>query len=151
MDFKNLKPSVDFKDPATLCTLGGCVILLFASFLPIVKVLGDTESLMGGNHHGILHLILVIAIAALVVFNLEKIASGVMAAEIIWAIWDIRSVGSDVSDANKLYKAFTGENAASLQIAFYLLIIGAIALVAGLVLIGMRSKKSTQAPAQPMM
>jgi len=60
-------------------------------------------------------------------------------------------VGSDVSDANKLYKAFTGENAASLQIAFYLLIIGAIALVAGLVLIGMRSKKSTQAPAQPMM
>ncbi|MEE3352431.1 MAG: hypothetical protein VZR13_08485, partial [Saccharofermentanaceae bacterium] len=97
MDFKNLKPSVDFKDPATLCTLGGSVILFFASFLPIVKVLGDTESLMGGNHHGILHLILVIAIAALVVFNLEKIASGVMAAEIIWAIWDIRSVGSDVS------------------------------------------------------
>ena len=150
MDFKNLKPSVDFNDPATLCTLGGCVLLLLASFLPVIKQLNQNISLMQGNHHGILHLILVIAIAALLVFNLQKILSGVMAAEIVWCIWDIRSVVSTVSDDNKLLKG-TSFPKSSMQIGFFLLIIGALALVGALVLISMKAKKNTQAPAQPMM
>jgi hypothetical protein len=145
MDLKKIK--VDFKDPATLCTLGGCVILLLASFLPIVKAAGITSSLMDGNHHGVVHIILIIAIAVLLVINQPKILSGVMTAEVVWCLWDMRSVASDVSDLNKLSTSWGGSKVASLQIAFYLLIIGALALIAGIVLATMNAKKS--APAQP--
>ena len=121
------------------------------SFLPITKIkLGGSSAsfnLAGDySHHGVVHIILVIAIVVLLVLGLEKIFSGVAAAEIIWAIIDIRNVASDVSDSNKLIKG-----AASFQIGFFLLIIGALALVGALVLISMKAKKSTSAPAQPMM
>ena len=149
MDLKKIK--VDFKDPATLCTLGGCVILLLSCFLPVIKDLGSNVNLMGGNHHGVVHLILVIAIVVLLILNQQKILSGVLAAEIVWCIWDIRSVAKTVSDENKYGKMIFDEKVASFQIGFFLLIIGALALVGALVLISMNAKKSAPAqPTQPM-
>lgn len=156
MDFKNLKPSVDFKDPATLCTLGGSVILFFASFLPIVKVLGDTESLMGDYHHqGIFLLILAIATVVILVLGLDrqKFLNSALGASAAVGLWGIINGITGLSATKKDFKDSGVDKYAStsFSIGFFVLILGVIAIVGAIVLINMNAKKSTPAQAQPMM
>lgn len=143
------KLKIDFKSPSTICLLAGSLVILLATFLPAAKVsfmgISETGNLMSDyGHHGIFHLILVIAIVVMLVLDKKPVVSGLAAAEVIWAIVDIRNVASDVSDANKIVK-----DAASFGIGFFFLIIGALALVAGVVLLNINAKKNA-APAQPM-
>lgn len=147
MDLKK----IDFKSPSTIAALAGSILVILGSFLPVSKVdvsiMKESYNLMGSyGHHGIFHLILAIAIVVLLVLGKEKIMSGVIAAEVIWAVIDIRNVISDVNDANKLIKG-----SASTQFGLYVLIIGAVALVVALVLASLKAKKSSGPAAQPMM
>ena len=143
------KLKINFKDPATLATLGGCLLVIIGSILPAAKVsfmgMSESASLMqsGYNHHGIVHLILAIAIIVVLVIDKKKIVMGLAAAEVIWCINDIRGVASDVNDANKIVK-----DAASLGIGFWLIVIGAVAFVAAIVLMTLAEKKNAGAPAQ---
>lgn len=161
MDFKNLKPSVDFKDPTTLCTLGGCVLLLLASFLPQAQVKVPILGTQTGNlmshyaHQGIFLLILSIGAAAVLILNIskEKVLPGVLGALAAIGLWSIIAVFRDVSDAKKEIKAssvLSGSASASYSIGFFVLILGVIAVAAAIVLNTMNAKKAGPAQAQPM-
>lgn len=164
MDFKNLKPSLDIKEPATIATLVGSVLLLLASFLPIetakVSFMSMSEStsrnLMGDYHHqGIFLLILAIATVVILVLGLDrqKFLNSALGASAAVGLWGIINGITGLSATKKDFKDSGVDKYAStsFSIGFFVLILGVIAIVGAIVLINMNSKKSTPAQAQPMM
>ena len=164
MDFKNLKPGLDIKEPATIATLVGSVLLLLASFLPIetakVSFMSMSEStsrnLMGDYHHqGIFLLILAIATVVILVLGLDrqKFLNSALGATAAVGLWGIINGITGLSATKKDLKAAGMEKYAStsLSIGFYVLVLGVLAIAGAIVLINMNSKKSTPAQAQPMM
>ena len=159
MDLNKIK--VDFKDPVTIATIVGSVLLLLASFLPIETAkssaagvtISTSRNLMGDyKHQGIFLLILAIACIVILILGLdrEKIlnaALGTTAAIGLWAIINgITGLNATKSDIKK-YDFGGVESSTSFNIGFFALVLGVLAIGAAIVLISMNAKKS--APAQP--
>ena len=155
MDLKKIK--VDFKDPVTIATLVGSVLLLLASFLPIetAKVSGfgasitTSRNLMGDyKHQGIILLILAIACVVILILGLdrEKILNAALGTTAAVGLWGIIN---GITGLNATKKEFKGSSNAStsFNIGFFALVLGVLAIGAAIVLISMNAKKS--APSQP--
>ena len=155
MDLKKIK--VDFKDPVTIATIVGSVLLLFASFLPIetAKVLGESTSrnLMGEyKHQGIILLILAIACVVILILSLdrEKILNAALGTTAAVGLWGIINGITGLNATKKEFKGAGDLATTSFSIGFFALVLGVIAIGAAIVLISMNAKKSTPAqPAQP--